>query len=207
MADTQHSLQTYVSDMLSLEEHVRIPFEAQLSDGDLASYPGAQTLLRRLSDVSNAHIDSLRALLDEQGGHEAQPVKSGASSVAGFFASAIDKMRKTKIAKALRDDYTALSLCTVSYSMLLTTANAFEEPSVAQVAQQHMRDYAQLIMEIGTAIPDVVVYDLEQTGLAAGPASAGQSRTQIESVWRGSASSRSTTGELPTETTSSQTLR
>ena len=192
--------------MLSLEEHVRLPFEAQLNDKDLASYPTAQTLLRRLSDTSNAHIDALKSLLEQTGGHEAQPVKSAVSATAGFIASAIDKMRKTQIAKGLRDDYTALSLCTVSYSMLLSTANAYGETMVAQTAQQHMRDYAQLIMEIGTAIPEIVVYDLQQTGLDADSSSVSTSRSQVESTWRSAAGDRgqTTIGSIGSQTATAQ---
>ncbi|MFN2450214.1 MAG: hypothetical protein ABR508_10600 [Candidatus Baltobacteraceae bacterium] len=210
MADTKHSLQTYISDMLALEEHVRVPFEAQLKDEDLSSYPTAQTLLRRLSDLSNTHIDALKNLLEQYGGHEAHPVKGAVSATAGFFASAIDKVRKTAVAKGLRDDYTALSLCTVSYSMLLSTANAYGMPDVSALAQQHMRDYAQLIMEIGTAIPEIVVYDLQQTGLDADPSSVSESVSQIESTWRSSASSERgqiTTGSIGSGATPSQTSR
>jgi hypothetical protein len=209
MADEEHSLKTYISDMLSLEQHVRVPFEAQLNDGDLAAYPNAQTLLRRLSDVSNQHIRTLETLLESYGGHQAQPVKSAVTNVAGFFASAIDKMRKTKVAKGLRDDYTALSLCTVSYSMLLTTAQAYGAPQVAEVSQQHMRDYAGIIMDIGLAIPEIVVYDLQQTGLAADANVVPDSRRVIEDVWRSGAAAQrsqsSTFGEVPMGTATART--
>ncbi len=184
MADIQHSLQTYISDMLALEEHVRVPFETQLNDQDLPDYPGADALLRRLSDLSNAHIQSLRSALAAAGGHEAHAVKGTVSSIEGWFASAIDKMRKTKIAKALRDDYTALSLCTVSYGMLLSTANAYGAPEIAQLAERHMRDYAETIMDIGRAMPEVVVRDLQQTGLPITSTDVAASRAQIASVWQ-----------------------
>jgi hypothetical protein len=200
MSDTQHSLQTYISDMLALEQHVRIPFDAQLADGDLSNYTTAQALLRRLSDTSNA----------QHGGHEASPVKDAVSATAGFFASAIDKMRKTKIAKALRDDYTAISLCSVSYGMLLSTANAFGKPDVVQLAQRHMRDYAQILMEISDAMPEIVIADLQDTGLSASPAAVEESRSQIEQVWRSSAAaekSGATTGEIARGTATGQTIR
>lgn len=203
MADTQHSLQTYISDMLALEEHVRVPYEAQLKDDDFSQFPAAKALLQRLSDRSNAHIDALRGALEQEGGHEAHSVKSVVSGAAGAFASAIDMMRKTKVAKGLRDDYTALSLCTASYSMLLTTANAYGKPQIAQLAQSHMRDYAQIIMEIASALPEVVVADLRETGLPADASVADMSRAQIEQTWRSSAASER--GEIATETTTART--
>jgi hypothetical protein len=202
MADTEHALATYISDMLALEEHVHVPFESQLRDADLARYPAADAMVRRLSDLSNTHIQSLQAALEAVGGHEAHAVKSTVANIEGWFASAIDKIRKTKIAKALRDDYTALSLCCVSYSMLLTTANALNAPDVAQLAQRHLRDYAQILMELGVAIPDVVVQDLRETGVSVAEASAGQTRMQIETAWRVSAAAahgHTETGTIETE--------
>jgi hypothetical protein len=193
--------------MLSLEEHVRVPFESQLKDDDLSSYPRAKMLMQQLAQVSNAHIDALKNCLQQYGGHEAHPVKGAVSATAGFFAGAIDKIRKTQIAKALRDDYTAISLCNVSYSMLLATANAYGEPQVAQLAQAHLRDYAQIIMDISTAMPEIVIYDLQQTGLQADASAVSQSKEQIESTWRGAGDAGSTTGELTTGTTTAQTLR
>jgi hypothetical protein len=201
MTDIQHSLQTYISDMLALEEHVRIPFETQMKDADLPLYPGADALLRRISDLSNTHIAALKQALETEGGHEAHAVKGTVASIEGWFASAIDKMRKTKIAKALRDDYTALSLCCVSYSMLLTTANAYGSIAVADLALRHMRNYAEAIVEIGLLMPDVVLRDLQETGVQIDTASAAGSRGQIQSVWRPNPieQARTTSGTIETD--------
>lgn len=210
MSDTQHSLQTYISDMLAVEQHVREPFEAQLKDEGLAQYPSAQTLMRRLSDTSNRHIDALEGLLSAEGGHEAHPMKAAVTQTLGFFASTIDKVRKTGVAKALRDDYTALSLCTVSYSMLLTTANAYGETQVAGLAQQHMRDYAQILMQISDVMPEIVVQDLRDAGLQADVSAIEESRSQVEQTWRSSAAAEhagSTTGEIVNGTGTARTLR
>jgi hypothetical protein len=202
MADSDSSLQAYISDLLALEEHIRVPFEAQIQDPDLASYPAADAIVRRLSDLSNTHIQSLRAALQAVGGHPAHAAKGTIASIEGWFAGAIDKLRKTKTAKALRDDYTALSLCCVSYSMLLATANAFGASDVAQLALRHMRDYAQIIMELGVALPEVVVKDVEETGVPVADASAGQTRMQIETAWRASAAAahgQTITGTIESE--------
>jgi hypothetical protein len=202
MNDTKHSLQTYISDMLALEQHVRVPFETQLKDADLPKYPSADSLVRRLSDLSNTHIQSLQAALNALGGHEAHAIKGSVSTIEGWFAGAIDKIRKTKIAKALRDDYTALSLCCISYSMLLSTANAYGAPEIAQLAQRHLRDYAQITMEIGLAMPEIVVQDLTETGLSVAAGTAELSRNDIDATWRSSAVAthgQTTTGTIESE--------
>ena len=193
MADTQHSLVTYVSDMLALEEHISVPLGAQRADEDFSKYPEAQQIVERVNALCGTHVQALRSALDALGGHEAAAAKTVVANIEGWFASALDMMRKTKVAKALRDDYTALSLCAVSYSMLLTTANAFGDPRVAQLAQRHLQDYARAIMQIGEAMPAIVVEDLQQTGIDASTAQVEPSRRAIASAWRSSAEAQSNT--------------
>jgi ferritin-like metal-binding protein YciE len=192
MNDVQHSLATYVSDMLAVEQHVVVPFRTQRDDADFRNAAAAATIAGRLVSLAETHIQMLQSALDSLGGHPAHPVKAAVTNVEGWFAGAIDKIRKTKVAKGLRDDYTALALCTASYSMLLTTANAFDNAAVAQLAKRHLQDYAQAIVDIADALPFVVVEDLNRTGMPADPAIAERSQTEIRTAWR--------TGESLTET-------
>ncbi|MDP9111592.1 MAG: hypothetical protein M3M96_08170, partial [Candidatus Eremiobacteraeota bacterium] len=114
-------------------------------------------------------------------------LKSAVVEVEGMVAGAIDKMRKTKVTKALRDDYTALALCCAGYSALLTTANGLGELRVSSLAQRMLGDYSQMIMEIGEALPAVVVQELRATGLDIDTATAETSRSQINQAWSGGA--------------------
>ncbi|MBC5829038.1 MAG: DUF892 family protein [Candidatus Eremiobacteraeota bacterium] len=184
MGDNQHSLATYVSDMLAVERHIRTPFGTQMDDGDFSEYGEARALLGRLCDTADRHINDLKQCLDDLGGHEASPIKSAVLKIEGFFAGAIDKVRKTKVSKGLRDDYTALALCTAGYTMLAATANAMGEPQVATLAQRLLRDYAQCIMEIGNALPGVVVKELADNGLAVDDSTIEQSRRFTQEAWR-----------------------
>ncbi len=183
MANEQHSLATYVSDMLAVERHIRIPFETQRSDKDVQEYVDAADVVNRLVALSDMHIDALKAELERLGGHEASPIKSAVTQVEGVVAGAIDKVRKTKVSKSLRDDYTALALCTVSYSELLTTANGMHDPDVAAVAQRHLSDYANAIMEIGACIPGIVIRELQATGIDVDSATVDRSRQTISESW------------------------
>ncbi|HET9097850.1 MAG TPA: hypothetical protein VFN37_14405 [Candidatus Baltobacteraceae bacterium] len=205
MADVQHSLATYVSDMLALEEHVCVPFRAQRDDADFRSNTQAATLAQRLTSLSETHIAALRSALDALGGHPAHAAKSAVTNIEGWFASAIDKIRKTKVAKGLRDDYTAIALCTASYSMLLTTANAFDNADVAQLAQRHLQDYAQLIVDIGDALPFVVVDDLNQTGIPVDARIAARSQADIRTAWRTGEGATTTTGTIESQATINRT--
>lgn len=199
MADIQHSLATYVSDMLALEEHVRVPFAAQRDDADFRNVAAAASLVGRIVALSESHVQSLRSALDALGGHPVHGAKFIVTNVEGWFASAIDKLRKTKVAKGLRDDYTALALCTASYSMLLTTANAFGNLDVARLAQRHLRDYTQAIVDIGDALPFVVIEDLNALGMPADVRIAEQSQAQVRSAWRSGEGGQTTTGVIETD--------
>ncbi len=201
MADVQHSLATYVSDMLALEEHVNVPFTTQSNDDDFRNMPQAAAVAQRISSLSQSHIQTLRAALDSLGGHPAHPVKSAFTNVEGWVASAIDKMRKTKVAKGLRDSYTALALCTAGYTMLLTTANAFGSTDVASLARRHLEDYTQAIVEIGDLLPSVVVQDLNDIGMPVDLSVAQQSQAEARAAWRGGETQTTTTGTIGSEAT------
>ena len=188
MADLQHSLATYVSDMLAVEEHIRIPFNTQANDSDLEQYPLAGPLVSRLVALTDTHIEALKSCLRDLGGHEISGAKTIVTNIEGWVASAIDKVRKTKVAKMLRDDYTALGLCTVSYSMLLATAQAYGNAQVAELADRHLRDYATCIMQIGDIMPEIVVRDLRETGVpVVDGGSTTMTRERISDAWRSSA--------------------
>ncbi|MDQ6826976.1 MAG: hypothetical protein M3Z14_07260 [Candidatus Eremiobacteraeota bacterium] len=184
MADNEHSIKTYVSDMLALERHIHVPFETQLKDEDFTDYQDARQLIMRMTKLSETHVAALDGLLDQMGGHQASPVKSAVLQFEGIVAGAIDKMRKTKVSKALRDDYTALALCTASYTMLHATANAMAESAVATLAKQHLEDYTQVVMDIGEALPVVVVKELASMGMQVDTGTIARSVTATQQAWR-----------------------
>lgn len=190
--------------MLAVEEHIRVPLGAQRNDRDFSDYPDAGALVERVYALCDKHITDLKAALQDLGGHEAGAVKSTVTNIEGWFASAIDMMRKTKVAKALRDDYTALSLCTVSYGMLLATANAYGAPAIASLAQRHLREYAQAVMQISDAMPQIVVQDLRSTGLDASTETIQESRTLIHAAWH--TGPETTTGTIESEATLNQSV-
>lgn len=201
MADVQHSLATYVSDMLALEEHVFVPFKTQRDDADFRSFAQAATIVQRITSLSETHVQALRGALDSLGGHPAHAAKSALTNIEGWFAGAIDKMRKTKVAKGLRDDYTAIALCTAGYTMLLTTAIAFGNENVVQLARRHLQDYAQAIVDISDALPLVVLHDLQAEGMPVDSAPAARSQAEIRAAWRTGERAQTTTGTIESEAT------
>jgi len=191
--------------MLALEEHVCIPFKSQRDDADFQTMLQAAALVGRISALAEAHIQALRSALDSLGGHPPHAAKSAFTNIEGWIASAIDKMRKTKVPKGLRDDYTALALCTAGYNMLLTTANAFGNDGVAQLAKRHLQDYAQAIVDIADALPAVVLQDLTASGVQVEDAVSARSQAEIRTAWRMGESATTTTGSIESEATLNRT--
>jgi ferritin-like metal-binding protein YciE len=189
--------------MLALEEHVCIPFRTQRDDADVRSVPQAAALVQRITSLAETHVQSLQSALDALGGHPPHAAKSAVTNIEGWFAGAIDKMRKTKVAKNLRDDYTVLALCSASYTMLLTTAHAFGNEQVAQLAQRHLHDYTQAIVDIGDALPLVVVRDLNESGMPAEEAIGPRTQAEARAAWRSgeTAATATTTGTIESDAT------
>lgn len=191
--------------MLAVEEHVVIPFRTQRDDEDFRNFPQAGAIAQRIAALSETHIQTLKSALDALGGHPAHGAKTMVTNIEGWVASAIDKVRKTKVAKGLRDSYTAIALCTAGYNMLLTTANAYGNEQVAQLARRHLQDYAQAIVEIGDVLPVVTLQDLNETGMPVDMSVATQSQTEVRTAWRGGETAQTTTGTIDSEATLNRT--
>jgi ferritin-like metal-binding protein YciE len=183
----RHSIQTYVSDMLALERHIAQPLQRQLAMDDTSKYGdalGAITTINRFNDV---HVSALEQCLEQLGGHEASAIKSAWASLLGVGAAAIDSVRKTKVSKNLRDDYTALNLAAISYTMLHATAVGLGDTTTAALAQRHLADYARCIMQIVQIIPDVVLQELQDDGEAVQTGAAALIRQQTNEIWKSQA--------------------
>lgn len=180
----RHSIQTYVSDMLALERHIAQPLQRQLDIVDTAKYAGALAVISQVKSLTDSHVTALDQCLAQLGGHEASAVKSAWSSLLGVGAAAIDSVRKTKVSKSLRDDYTALNLATISYTMLYTTAVGLGDTTVADLAKRHLSDYAGCVMQINKIIPDVVLEELRDDGETVSTTATQTINETINELWR-----------------------
>jgi ferritin-like metal-binding protein YciE len=184
----RHPLQTYVSDMLALESHIDQPLKSQLGMQDADRYPEAKAAISQMFALCENHVTALTACLAELGGHEASGIKSAWSSLLGFGAAAIDSARKTKVSKSLRDDYTALNLAAISYTMLHATAVGLGNDTVAELAKRHLADYARCVMQVAQIIPTVVLAELRDDGQNVVTGAAETIRQQTNEIWKGEAS-------------------
>ena len=185
------TINTYISDMLALEQHIATPLESQISDGDVQAMPTAQRTIKEAFDIVQTHITKLEARLDAVGGHSGSPVKAAVSTALGGAAAAINAVRKTGVSKSLRDDYSALSLASAGYTMLHATALGLGDQATANLAKDHLADVATVIMRISSVLPVVVLAELQNEGVAVAPSVASAAEQDAEAAWKeGAARSR-----------------
>lgn len=158
-------LQQHVSDMLALDRHIMSAVDRQLMDTDASSYANVRDLLEATRDMMQRHIDRLEQELDVLGGSAASPIKSAVSSAAGSAMALLDRVKHAHVSRMIRDNYTALSLASVSYSMLHTTALALNSQRIADLAQQCLMEVTPLIVRYSEQIPVVVVNEMARDAL------------------------------------------
>ena len=125
------------------------------------------TIATYLSDMLalERHIAApVEAQLNNVGGSATSGVKSAWSALLGSGAAALNQVRKTKVSKSLRDDYTALGLSAISYTMLHTTALGLGDQATAQLAKRNLDDITPIIVEISQVMPKVVLQELQEDG-------------------------------------------
>jgi len=140
MRDNQDILQQYVSDMIALDEHILEAIERQLNDERLGNYPGAREVVSSIKRTLTTQVVGLNQQLKQIGAEPGGAVKEAVSTIAGVAAGLYDKVRRDPVSKMLRDDYTALSLTSISYTMLHTTGLEQREHQVTPTANAQFYD-------------------------------------------------------------------
>ncbi len=131
--DNREALRPYVADMAAVEKHILEAIERQRKDDDIQQFPDAAQWVGRVEGVLRRHVDNLDSHLKNfDGGGVAGTVKEALTGVLGTVAGLYDKVRKDTASRALRDDYTALSLAAISYTMLHTTALGLSQGTTAE---------------------------------------------------------------------------
>jgi ferritin-like metal-binding protein YciE len=177
------AINSYLTDMLSLEEHIQKAVRAQLED--LEDYPEVTRDLKQVLHKVEQHVSDLKELSERRNARGASDaIKRAGSALLGLGAAAVDLVRTEGLPKNLRDDYTAFSLATIGYVMLHTTALSLQELEVANLARQHFADYAQAVTLLHNVIPGAVVRFLREEGLPVREDVLPEISRTIEEIWR-----------------------
>jgi hypothetical protein len=179
------TLQKYVSDMMAVEEHIGSAVKRQVKDDNLAKHTSrASEIINRIAETTERHEQDLKHHLETIGGDAAKGIKEVATAALGTLAGLYDKIRTEAISKMLRDDYTALNLAAVGYTMLYTTGLALNDQATAALALRHLQDYTTIIMEINVLIPNVVVTDLRDNGAVIAEGVLQQAIDNTQAAWQ-----------------------
>ena len=185
MRNENDILRQYLSDMIALDEHINTALERQLNDDRTQQFPEARQLITKIKGTLGTHIDGLRSQVKRLGGEESGPIKEAVSMVAGVAAGLYDKMRHDPVSKMLRDDYTALSLASIAYTMLHTTGLAVKNNGVADIALGYLKDVTPLVVELSKVIPPVVVKDLEDNEVTLDQSAGQEAVRRTQEAWSG----------------------
>jgi hypothetical protein len=183
MSERLDTLQQYVSDMLAVEKHILQAVERQLEAEEVRNFPQTNQLIGKLEGTLRSHITGLEQHLASLNGDGLSPVKEAVSSALGVAAGVIDLVRTNKVSKLLRDDYTALSLAAVGYTMLHTTGLALEDKPTADLALRHLKGYTALIGEIAENVISVVVEELRDESEVINPTVTDEAARNTQAAW------------------------
>jgi hypothetical protein len=162
----KEAIDSYLTDMLSLEKHIQTAVAGQVADLD--EHAEVKGTLVRIHAMCESHVMALEAITErrEQNlGGVSKVLKKAASSVLGLGAAAIDFVRTEKLPKDLRDDYTAISLAYVGYLMLHTSALALGDVEIGETARLHMAAHADTMMALQRVIPAATVAYLTEENM------------------------------------------
>jgi hypothetical protein len=164
---TRKYIAKYVEDLHSLVSHGLQPVSQQVSEARDSAHPGAATFIASLEQTLKQHEQLLDKRMHALGTSPTTAVQDAASAVAGFVAGIYNRVRTEAVSKSIRDDYTFVSLCSISWMMLMTTARSLGDHETEELAEQGYRDCARLIMQIDALMPSLVVEELQQDQLPA----------------------------------------
>ena len=187
MSDTDKQIHQEIADWLgdivALESHVEEAMDAQLT---LEASPELTSAIQRFHDEVRDSKQRAVEFQKNYGSEAGNPVIKMGSELLGKAAGVIDKLRKDSVSKALRDDYTAFNHTAIAYTMLHTTAMAFNDSATAQFAEQGLRTYAGLVQDLNHVIPAAVVHDLVvgEHAPVIDPTAVQQSQDTIANVWQ-----------------------
>jgi ferritin-like metal-binding protein YciE len=183
--DVKEAVNSYITDMLALEDDFEKALGAQVRDYE-NERPEVIAQLGRIHSLCEHHIRNLNDLTERRGVGKglAETVKRAGSTLAGIAGAAINVIRSEKLPKSLRDDFTAMNLASIGYTMLYTTARSLDEPTVAEVALRHLRDYSEAVLVLHNLIPSAVVNFLQEDGLPANQEVLPEVYRTLDEVWR-----------------------
>lgn len=160
--DITDTLVRSITELRALERYTLEALELQQYEEDLEEHQAAAQLIQQTVELLREHIRQLDLRIATLGGSK-EALRAATTSMSGAFLGFLSKTRSHETSKMLRDDYTLLSLASIGYVMLHTTALALRQPALAEMAMCHHRELAPVVSEIARTLPHLVLQDLSRT--------------------------------------------
>lgn len=153
------SLRKYTEDLHALENHFLKAVKKQKSSSKVKD-EDVIDLLHEMDKIVSGHVKSLGRHVERLGGEFKADLKTKIASFTGSIAGLIEGAQQDTVSKMIRDDYTAMSMIAIGYTMLHTHALAEEDQILAEMTQNHLTDCTALVTEISKIAPLVVSRDV-----------------------------------------------
>jgi hypothetical protein len=164
---TRKYIAKYVEDLHSLVTHGLQPISHQVNEARGSEHADAAQFIADLQRTLQEHDRALSERMHELGTSPTTGVQDAAAAVAGVVAGIYNQVRSEAVSKSVRDDYTFLGHCSISWLMLMATARSLGDHETEELAEQGYRDCARLAMRIDRVMPGLVFEELRQDGFAA----------------------------------------
>jgi hypothetical protein len=159
-----------VACLLRLEERLETSLRQQEETRSHAPEIGSQLGLIRGNALR--HIRQLGGLLQVTGSlNPAEP-------------ESVEPEDGDPIQRDLREDFGLISVIAGGCLMLLTAARALDEPDLAELAEQHLRDHTEAAVRILGVIPLAVVQSLREEGAAIREEAVHSVSRTVAEIWR-----------------------
>jgi hypothetical protein len=185
MKESKAVLNKYATDMLGVEKHFADILDWQVSDTRLKEYRDADALVRKIRETLRGHIDMLERYIGSLGASETEStLKKAITKISGMTTGFYNLMRQEdSVMRNMRDNYTALNMAAISYTMLHTTALAHHDGELAEIALQHLKQITPLVVEVSRIIPQLVVEELHAQDKALDISVAHEAISNTQRAW------------------------
>jgi len=160
MSDRSDAIRRHITDMKGVEQHILQAIERQRDEEVVRSNEQANRLIITIERTLRSHIDRLGSHAERFGGAQQSTIKDAVSGVLGVVAGLYDKVRDHELSRIMRDNYTALSLAAMSYTMLHTFSLAVKEEELASLALDHLKEITPILVEISQILPLVLAPEI-----------------------------------------------
>ena len=182
MEDYNEILRQHIGEQIALEEHLCKIIEEQILDLEDSNFAEAKKVLRNTIDVLENNFEPLNTILTKlENGLDSKSVNGNGTK--SHYSSDLAQ-NKRRISRMLRDDYSALNLITMSNTLLHTTALALKQDDVAELALQHLRQLAPLVVKLGEIVPSIVFAELNMGSTKFDPSLAEIALRNTKQAWQ-----------------------